>query len=147
MVQTWTQRQLINVFFREELCRRAACLSEFLLSTVLRQFSGRAFGSSFGIFLSCWGVPFPRELYACFFHFDSIFAFAHQRQTLNASFGGALRFGGVAFPVHRTSPSRPRHVWSASAATLNHSDQVRDCEQHASRARVTTCKPFASRPS
>ena len=35
--------------------------------------------------------------------FDSIFDFAHQRQTLDTSFGGALRFGGVAFPVHRTS--------------------------------------------
>ena len=34
--------------------------------------------------------------------------------------------------------SRPRHVWSASAATLNHSDQVSDCGQHASRARLTT---------
>ena len=38
-----------------------------------------------------------------FLHFDSIFDFAHQRSTLDTSFGGALRFGGVAFPVHGTS--------------------------------------------
>ena len=65
-------------------------------------------------------------------------------ETLDTSFGGALRFGGVVCPVHRTLQltlrisSRPRHVWSASAATLNHPDQVSDCGQHASRARLTS---------
>ena len=34
--------------------------------------------------------------------------------------------------------SRPRHVWEASAGTCNRSDQVSDCELHASRARLTT---------
>ena len=41
------------------------------------------------------------------FHFDSIFDFAHQRQKLDTSFGGALRFGGCAFPVHRTWNLKP----------------------------------------
>ena len=34
--------------------------------------------------------------------------------------------------------SRPRHAWSASAATFYHPDQVSVCGQHASRARLTT---------
>ena len=50
-----------------------------------------------------WCAIFSRTPRLRFFHFDSIFDFAHQRQTLDTSFGGALRFGGVAFPVHRTS--------------------------------------------
>ena len=37
--------------FSQELCQRATWLSEFLLSTVLLHFSGRAFWSSFGFFI------------------------------------------------------------------------------------------------
>ena len=33
-----------------------------------------------------------------FLHFDCIIDFSHQRQTLDTSFGGALRFGGCTFP-------------------------------------------------
>ena len=53
-----------------------------------------------------------------------------------------MHCGSEAAPFRCTArlgiSSRPRHVWSASAATLNHSDQVSDCGQHASRARLTT---------
>ena len=72
-----------------------------------------------------FGVSLSRDLHACvFFHFDSFFDFAHQRQTLDTSFGGALWFGGVAFPVHRTSQltlnlKPPRSSWRLWTARVS----------------------------
>ena len=75
-------------------------------------FVGAFFEARFQRYVELWllafwtefGVPLSRELHACvFFHFDCILDFPQQRQTLKTSFGGALRFGGCAFPVHRTS--------------------------------------------
>ena len=46
-------------------------------------------------------MPFSRDLPACAFStLTVLFDFAHQRYALDASIGGALRFGGVAFPAH-----------------------------------------------
>ena len=98
-----------NFFWQQFCCsfqegRVGVRLGFFLAGPFLRHVSKGMRGCDcwlFGQSLVCQFLE--NSTLAFFVLFDSILDSAHQRETLDASFGGALRFGGVAFPVHRAS--------------------------------------------